>query len=240
MPPPLPETPPVKPWPQWYADEAMVKPGHILFSGPTQSGKTVLCREVARLRSFVVVFGTKAVDPSLTAYVDEGYTRIDHWPPTRHDMRQWSAEEARFILWPKIKNRADLRRHKPLYAKAMDDIFIDGDWTIVVDEGLWLASTSGLNLGQALGDVAYGAASNGVKLFLLVQRPSNVPPVAWTSVSQALLFHSGRTDDMRELASLGTYEPKTVIPAIRGLKGHQFLDLPCRGGAEWSISEVEV
>lgn len=241
MPPLLLDAPPVAPWATWYNQEAYLKPGHILFSGPTQSGKTLLCREVARLRSYVVVFGTKAVDPSLTAYVNEGYTRIDHWPPTRSEIKKQPQGEARFILWPKIKTRNDLRKQqtKDLFARALDHIFIEGNWTIVVDEGLWFSSTSGLNLGQALGDVAYGSASNGVKLYVLVQRPANVPPVVWTSVSQALLFKSGRTDDIRELASLGTNDPKAVAAAIRDLKEYQFLDLPVRSGADWAVSKVE-
>ena len=236
------QIPPVLSWPQWYGQQQRtVHQGmHVLFSGPTQSGKTMLCRYVVRNRQFVVVFGTKPVDPALDAYVDEGYTRIDHWPPTRHDLKEWSDEEARFILWPKIVTYEDLHRHRNVYRKCMADIFIEGRWAIVVDEGLWFSSKDGLDLGKELGAMAYGSASNKVSLHLLVQRPSNVPPVAWTSCSQALIFHSGRVEDVRQLASLGTYTPQDAAEAIRELHGHQFLDLPCRGQAEWSISEVEL
>ena len=236
------QVPPELSWEQWYGQQARtVHQGmHILFSGPTQSGKTLLCRYVVRLRSFVVVFGTKPVDPSLDAYVDEGYTRIDHWPPTRHDLKEWSDEEARFILWPKIVTYEDLHRHRNVYRKCMADIFIEGRWAIVVDEGLWFSSKDGLDLGKELGAMAYGSASNKVSLHLLVQRPTQVPPVAWTSCSQALIFHSGRVEDVRQLASLGTYTPQDAAVAIQQLHGHQFLDLPCRGQAEWSVSEVVV
>ena len=239
------QAPPEVPWPTWYQDQPRLKVQgeHILFSGPTQSGKTVLCRLVARNRTFVVVFGTKPVDKSLDAYVAEGYHRIDHWPPTRADYRKgaqyWEPGKVRFILWPKIKTREELRKFRGIYAKAMDDIFIDGKWCIVVDEGLWLASPSGLGLGAPLGDIAYGSASNGVSLYVLVQRIANVPPVVWTSATWAEIFHTGRTTDVRELASLGVYPPKTTGEAVRQLRGHQFLDLPCRGGAEWAITQVD-
>lgn len=229
---------------------------HVLFSGPTQSGKTLLCRLVARFRPAVVVFGTKPVDPSLDAYVNEGYVRIDHWPPTDADYRKgakiWAPGTARFILWPEIKTLADLRRFGYLYAKAMDEIFIEGKWCVVVDEGLWIAAPTGLGLGQQLGDMCYGTASNGVSMYVLVQRPANVPPVVWTSVSEAELFHMGRRDDVRDLASLGTVDPNAAADVVQRLGTrlpgdppkpwvpHRFLSLPTRGGADWSVSEVDL
>ena len=242
MPPSPDRTPPFVPWPTWRAQQwARTRQGqHILFSGPTQSGKTLLCRKVTEFHSYTVVFGTKAVDPTLDAYVADGYTRIDHWPVNKADLRDQPPGQARFILWPKMKSRDDLRRYRKVYARALEDIFIEGNWCVVVDEGLWMSSRKGLDLGQEIADVAYGAASNKVSLHLLVQRPSNVPPVAWTSCSLAMLFHSGRTDDIRELASLGTYTPREAQTAIRNLQGHRFLCLPCRGGMEWSESEVEL
>lgn len=240
-PPPL-----VVPWAPWYYAKAreLHQGMHVLFSGPTQSGKTLLCRVMARLRNPVVVFGTKPVDPSLDAYVDEGYVRIDHWPPEPKDYREgkkvWADGDCRFILWPHMKARADLRRFAQVYAKAMDEIFIEGYWTVVVDEGLWLAAPHGLNLGRALGDMAYSTASNKVSMYLLVQRPANVPPVAWTSVSEAELFKMGNRDDVRKLASLGVYDQNQTIDTVRALRGHQFLSLPTRGQAEWTISEVDL
>lgn len=239
------ELPPQVPWPRWYARQAYEKGQgqHVLFAGPTQSGKTALCRLLARERRYVVVLGTKAVDPSLDAYIAEGYTRIEHWPPTRADLRAnrqiWPDGSVKFALWPRINKREDLRAHRATYARCFDDIFVDGRWCLVADEGLWLSSPSGLALGRQLGDVAYGSASNLVSLYVLVQRISNVPPVVWTSCSWAEIFHTGRTDDVRELASLGTYEPRETAAAVRRLRGHQFLDLPCRGGADWSITEVD-
>ena len=146
------QVPPELPWEQWYGQQARtVHQGmHILFSGPTQSGKTLLCRYVVRLRSFVVVFGTKPVDPSLDAYVNEGYTRIDHWPPTKHDLRDQEEDEVRLILWPKIVTYEDLHRHRDVYRKCMADIFIEGRWAIVIDEGLWFSDKMGLNLGMQI------------------------------------------------------------------------------------------
>jgi hypothetical protein len=244
-PPPRDEgAPPLVPFSTWYSRRAAM-PGqgrHILFDGPTQSGKTLLARYMARLRDFVVVFGTKPVDPSLDAYVAEGYTRIDHWPPTRSDFRKggWDGSQARFILWPKIVKREQLRSHQAVYAKCLDDIFIQGRWTVVCDEGLYLSSRTGLNLGQQVADIAYGGASNKVSLYLCIQRPAGLPRITWQSCADAFVFKTGVTNDLRELASLGTYDPKAVAAAIKTLPRFHFLDLPCRGGAEWSITKVDI
>lgn len=244
-PPPLdPDTPPRVAWPVWYGEQGRERGQgrHRLFDGPTQSGKTLLARYMARQRDFVVVLGTKPVDASLDAYVADGYTRIDHWPPTPRDFRRggWDGNEARFILWPKIKKRAELRAFRGVYAKCLDDIFIDGRWCIVADEGLWLSARNGLNLGQELGDIAYGSASNDVSLFLCIQRPAGLPRITWASCSDAYIFKTGVTNDLRELASLGTYDPKPVAAAIKRLGRYEFLALPCRGGSEWAVSRVEV
>lgn len=253
------EVPPVISWEEFYAEKAatlgttwtvndkgkIITSGeHYLFVGPTQSGKTLLCRQMARLSPYVVVLGTKPVDPSLDAYVKEGYVRIDHWPPTPADYRKgrragWDKDEVRFILWPKIEKRSQLRDLRPIYARLFDHVFIDGGWTVVADEGLWISAKTGLDLGPHMGDVAYGSASNGVSLYLCIQRPAGIPPVAWTSCSWAAVFHMGRLEDVRDIASLGVYPAQDCQLAVRQLRGHQFLDLPCRGGAEWSISEYE-
>jgi hypothetical protein len=259
MPPSEKPLPPVIDWKEWYVrqwKQTTFHPGqHILFDGPTQSGKTTLCRLVTRFQPYVVVLGTKPVDASLDAYIDEGYVRIDHWPPTKDDIRkaqntgarysymasgQVKIEPAvRFILWPKITKRSELKSFKPVYAKCLDQIFVDGGWCVVMDEGLWLADRRGLDLGEQMSGIAYGSASNGVSMHLIVQRPAGLPPVCWLSCMQALVFHSGHPEDVRKLAGMGVYPPKEAISVISGLQGRQFLDLPCRGMASWCVSEVD-
>lgn len=86
--------------------------------------------------------------------------------------------------------------------------------------------------------MAYGGASNGISMMFLMQRPAGVPRILWQSCTTALLFHMGVTNDVREMASLGTVPPKAVVQTIQSLEGHTFLDLPLRAGRNWSTSEV--
>jgi hypothetical protein len=263
----VPVLPPYVDWSAWYAHawqqtRASGEGEHILFDGPTRSGKTALARLLARFQQYVVMVATKPVDASLDAYIAEGYLRISTWPPTRDEVakaRDTISEVSfrgprggvktepavRFILWPKIKTRPDLRRHRSTYARALDQIFIDGGWCVILDEAIWLAAPDtkknpgGLDLGAEMSAIAYAGAGNNISMYLITQRPALIPPITWLSCMQALIFHSGGVNDLRQLASLGVYPPGDVVSAISSLEGHQFLDLPCRGGAQWSVSEVD-
>jgi hypothetical protein len=251
-------------WMTWHRrfDRGWVQGEHLNIDGPTQSGKSLLARVLVTGedgiggRRFVCVMGTKPKDRTLDEYVRLGFVRIDHWPPTKSDLRKCPEGRAWFILWPKIKTVKDLHRFTPLFQKALEDIYIDEGWTVVIDETLWFCSRNpGLNLGSLLGAMAFGVASLDISLVFLMQRPAGVPRILWQSCTWSLLFHLGVTSDVRELASLGTYPPKAVVEAIQHLGGtqlpdgswqepdeddppHQFLALPQRGGKKWSTSEV--
>ncbi len=243
--PPPPDAAPVipafEPWSVFHPRfQARAKQGqHLLFVGPAGSGKTVAARTLARDRRYSVALGTKMRDPEMDAYMAEGYTRVTTWPPPAKALKPLEDGSIRIVLWPKIQKREDLRGFRPVFAKALDSMLEDGGWTIIADEGLWLSDRKGLNLGDHLAGIAYTGRSSGITLFMLVQRPRGVPVNCWSNASHVFTWHHGVTADMRELASLGTQDPKDAQEAIQSLRGHQFLYMPCRAGAEWAISEVD-
>ena len=104
----------------------------------------------------------------------------------------------------------------------------------------FLAAPSAAQVGT-VAEIAFGAASNKVSLYMCMQRPTGMERVTWSSVSDAYIFKCGIIDDIRELAALGTVDPKDAVVAIRTkIRGHKFLHLPTRGqSAGWSISEVD-
>lgn len=234
--------PPEVPWATWAMrfGRTWKQGDHVLVVGPTQSGKSLLARElVLQNRKFVVVMGTKPRDKTIDEYIAAGFIRIDHWPPVKRDFRDQQPGMARFVLWPKIKEIGDAMKHRPLYKKCLDSIYMDGNWTVVIDETLYFSDNSnGLGLGPTLTTLAYGSASNGISMMFLMQRPAGVPRILWQSCTTALLFHMGVTNDVREMASLGTVPPKAVVETIQGLEGHHYVDLPLRAGRSWSISQV--
>jgi hypothetical protein len=236
------ETPPALPWPTFETQFlAHWKQGdHVLFSGPTGSGKTVAARTLVRHRDYVVVLGTKMRDKEMDEYIAEGYKRIYEWPPTYKQRRPDENGQVHLVLWPKITTREQLRSHRNQYAKCLDDCLVDGGWSIVSDETLWLSDRKGLDLGDQLGSIAYTGRSSKVTLLALLQRPSGIPRNIWSNCSSAFVWKSGVTTDLRELATLGTYQSKETEQAIRSLKPYEFMYLPTRANAEWSVSKVDL
>ena len=234
--------PPVEPWPTFQARfvRAWKQGQHCLFVGPAGSGKTVAARVLAEHRRFVVVLGTKMRDPEMDAYLSMGYTRVEEWPPPNKALKPANDGSIRIVLWPKIKTREDLRRFRPVFAKCLDSVLVDGGWTVVADEGLWLSDRQGLHLGDHLSAIAYTGRSSGVTLMMVVQRPSGVPRNTWSNVTHAFLWHHGVVEDTRQLASLGVEEPKAVALAVQQVRGHDFLYLPCRADGQWAVSRVDL
>ena len=219
---------------------------HRLFNGRTRSGKTTLNRIMLRMKKTVLVLGTKPNDPSLDDYVyKEGYVRIDHWPPTAKELKQRGPyEQVKLILWPKMKTYADLHKYQGVYRQAVRDIFVEGSWTLGVDEGLWVCSRKGLDLGEEISAIAYGGAGNGVSMHLVIQRPSGIPVITHESAHHLYQFRTGNTNDIRELASYTGKSTADFTAAVRGLnrgnpeQGHQFLYAPMVDGSNWEVSEV--
>ncbi len=258
------DVPPVVPWPDFITRQVAsnnratrsvnpktkrvtVEGIHRLLDGRTRSGKTTLNRILLRMKKTTLVLGTKPADPSLDKYVNEGYLRIDHWPPKARELKQRGPyEQVKLLLWPEIKAYSDLKRYRDLYRHAINDIFVEGAWTLGIDEGLWVCGHKGLDLGDEVSAVAYGGAGNGVSLHLVIQRPSGIPVIIHESCHELYQFRTGNTNDIRELASHAGKSSREFSAAVRGLNGanptnerrHQFLYAPMTDDGTWEISEV--
>lgn len=253
MPTPVREVPPLVGWDHFITEQAgqnardsVGKKGellgiHRLFVGKNGSGKSTLNKIMLRMKKASLVFGTKpGRDATLEEYVErEGYLRIEHWPPKEKELRvRGPFQQVKLLLWPKITHYAQLRNYAPMFRQAAGDISAEGRWTLSIDEGLWVCSNKGLNLGDIISEIAFGGRSNGVSLHIVVQRPSGIPVIIHDQCREGYIFKIGDPNDIRTLAGGTNYSSREVSDAIGELDVHEFLHLPMGAEGGWEVSEV--
>lgn len=195
---------------------------HVTTIGHTGSGKSHLLRALLAQRRYVVVLGTKPKDPTLDGFVSDGFTRISRWPPP--------GDVSRVLLWPRIRERADLAGLGPTFRNALDDIFIEGSWTVYVDELHYAESR--LGLGDQLTDLWEQGRSLGVSVVAATQRPANVSLLAYSQATHVFLYRSTDDRDLSRLAELGGgHDKRELRDVVRHLPRFAFAYINTRTGA---------
>jgi hypothetical protein len=193
---------------------------HVTSIGPTGSGKTVLNRELLKLRDFVVVLGVKNRDPELYGgFEREGYRQVSKFNPTPPD----SADEERVLYVPQTskhgqegrKERAARLRH------ALNDVYDAGSWAVYIDDVQYVADQ--LGLATELEELWMLGRSEGVTVVASSQEPVNIPLMAYGMATHLFLFKNPdlrRADRMAELTGVNR---DIVRDTILRLPSHEFL-----------------
>ncbi|HKD16468.1 MAG TPA: hypothetical protein VKG23_01275 [Thermoanaerobaculia bacterium] len=193
---------------------------HVTTIGPTGSGKTVLNRELLKLRDFVLVLGVKNRDPELYGgFEREGYRQVNKFDPTPAD----DATEERVLYVPKTskhgaegrKERAGKLRH------ALNDVYDAGAWAVYVDDVQYVSDQLGLS--TELEELWMLGRSEGVTVVASSQEPVNIPLMAYGQATHLFLFQNPdlrRADRMAELTGVNR---EIVRETILRLPPHEFL-----------------
>lgn len=205
------------------------KPGqHLVISGDTGSGKTLLGRYIDQIRidhgAFLVVFVVKKTDATISEDY-QGWTRWTKWK--RHP----SPHENRVLLWPdisKTKSAPEAQAiQKEVFGQAIDGLWQSGKWTVDFDEGLYMCSPKFMNMQDDIGMLQALGRTEGLTLITKMQRPSNVPLIVYGSASNAFIGRCRLAEDQKRLAELGGRESaKTLMGRISALGRHDFLWVP--------------
>lgn len=215
--------PPVRSWSRFYRDVARTwRAGeHVTIIGGTGSGKSELARRILPIRAHSVVLGSKPRDPTLEAFEADGWQRITKWPPD-DDVR-------RALLWPPITARSDLDTLGPMFADALDDIFIEGAWAVYVDELHY--ATGRLGLAGHLSDLWEQGRSLAVTLIVATQRPANIPLLAYSQATYIALFRTTDARDLDRLADIsGDIDRDVLRDTVRRLPRYAFAWVDTRAG----------
>jgi energy-coupling factor transporter ATP-binding protein EcfA2 len=194
---------------------------HVVAIAPTGGGKTTLLSRILPRRRHVVVLVTKTYDETITREF-KGYRRISTWPPPGY--------VDRVLLWPKpgptVRDTVSIQRD--VFRQALDKIFIERGWTVVIDEEHWLCHNLKLELEVAT--FHHQGRSSGLTVVDGIQRPAWVPVVTYGSASHAFLWKTTDADDMRRLKALGGVNAVELATNLLKLRPHELIYVPTRSG----------
>lgn len=202
---------------------------HVVVSGGTGSGKTMLARSILQERikrgGFVIVFVSK-LNPDKT--ILEQYKGFTRWTEFKKNP---GPHESKVLLWPDTKGksaREALPIQKKVFGDAFDGLSKVGKWTVLIDEGLYTCAPEFLNLAQPLAMAHALGRSSHLTLITNTQRPSHLPLIIYGSASAAFVAQTPEDVDMRRLANLSARQSsKALGERIKQLPRHEFLFIPC-------------
>ena len=221
---------PFKPWQEFLEQFTWKQGEHVLVIGRTGQGKTTLISKIIDRREHVIMFATKVYDPVLQKQF-KGFHVLDEWkkPPSN-----------KIMLWPRTKTNLrdimDLQRD--VFQNALNDVFHDRGWCLVVDEAHYMSND--LGLGQELATYYHQARSSGISVVTGVQRPAFIPVIAYGSTSHAFMGRINEPSDVKRLTGLGGVDAKELGQHLLTLPKHEWVYVDNTGNIEPFRTKIEL
>lgn len=201
---------------------------HVLVTGGTGSGKTLLARQLDEIRiqrgSIVIVFVCKLKpDDTITTH----YNKRDGWVRWTTWKKRPNMTETKILFWPKVEGlspRDATALMKREFENALEEIGKQGKWTIHLDEGLFITSPAYLNLGPVVGMMYALMRSSKGTLITLAQRPAHMPVSIYANLSHAFVGRASELPDLKRLADMDSQTNSRDLQRMINQNGkHDFI-----------------
>lgn len=206
---------------------------HVGMIGPTDSGKSTLMHGILPLRSYVTMFGTKIKDDTLQSFVNDGYyARIFDWPPMiKKGLGKRPAtpdEMPRRLLWPDVTSLDRVMGLRPIFDRAVNDIYGAGGWCVVWDE-FWM-QVEILKMRQTAKILLQQARSNDIAMVMGMQRPAWIPPEVFDQTRHLFFWRDNDKNNLDRIANVGWLNADVIRAFVARLEPFQVLYVNNRTG----------
>jgi len=210
---------------------------HATLVGPAGAGKSHLAVTLGELTPHIMVLATKRRDPLISDLTSKGYKLVDRMEDIPMAVRSEKRDvpvHRRILYWPRPTGSSELQRRRVQsikIAQALSYAERNGDWAILIDEGLWLAKN--LQLGAEMESLWFQGRSNGVSVITCAQRPSHLPLLAFSQATYLFLWKVNDRRDIERLREIsGNVDLATIEAIVNSLDwdAHEFLMVDTRRG----------
>lgn len=204
---------------------------HVLITGGTGSGKTLLARYLDQMRidaggSVVVFIAKLQPDRTITDYYSakDGWVRWTKW-------KKPAITDRKILLWPAVEGKTypeAIKVMKEVFQEALSEISKTGLWTIHIDEGLMMTDReSGLGFSKDISIMYALMRSAKGTMITLSQRPMHLPLSIYANLSWAFIGKAKELADVKRLANLdGSLDSRALAMMIRRNGMHDFVMVP--------------
>lgn len=193
---------------------------HVVLIGSTGTGKTTVAHTLLDTRTYVCALAIKRKDDTLDRFRNgplyglSRYKVITRWPP--------DFIYHKVILWIKPKDINDSTVQAERLYKAINEIYLDGNWCLFIDDTGYVAGQLGLN--KALVVLLNQGRSSGISTVVAMTRPSSVvarvPKEALTQPRHKIIFKYESTTEIKICAEIAEIDWRHMVSLQHSLEFH--------------------